>query len=159
METPGPGFLAGVQRGWKFRRAGGDGYWSKQASSIKSFCDTPPFCEHVLTQARMPNVIIQPPVWPPQQQLQQVPPMVTTVQEPWRHRRRYRRYPHHSPRHFHHVPQVQPVRGPDRGNVGRGRHILLQELRVPTRILQQDDDIIALPRIVPQGGLPSIIVP
>jgi hypothetical protein len=31
--------------------------------------------------------------------------------------------------------------------------------RVPTRILQQDNNILALPRIVPQGGLPSIIVP
>jgi hypothetical protein len=37
VETPGPGFLAGVQRGRKFRRPGGDGYWSKQASSIKIF--------------------------------------------------------------------------------------------------------------------------
>jgi hypothetical protein len=29
VETPGPGFLAGVQRGRRFRHAGGDGYWSK----------------------------------------------------------------------------------------------------------------------------------
>jgi hypothetical protein len=107
----------------------------------------------------MPNIIIQPPVWPPQQQLQQVPPIITTVQEPRRHKHWHWRYPHHSPRHFHHVPQVQPVRGPDRRNVARGRRILLRELRVPTRILQQGDDIIALPRIAPQGCLPSIIVP
>ena len=36
METPGPDFLAGVQRGWRFKHPGGDGYWSKQASRVCS---------------------------------------------------------------------------------------------------------------------------
>ncbi|KAF9647114.1 hypothetical protein BDM02DRAFT_3117613 [Thelephora ganbajun] len=48
--------------------------------------------EHALTQAQLPPIIIQPPVWLPQQQLQPVPPIVTTVHEPEMRRRGRRRY-------------------------------------------------------------------
>ena len=34
VETPAPDFLGGVQRGRKFKRPDGDGYWSKHVSSI-----------------------------------------------------------------------------------------------------------------------------
>ena len=37
VETPGPGFLQGVQRGRRGRHPGGDGYWSKHVSGI-CFC-------------------------------------------------------------------------------------------------------------------------
>ena len=50
-----------------------------------------------LARAQLPPIIIQPPVYPPQQ-LQQVPPVFTTVGEPHkRHRRRYRRSSSSSP--------------------------------------------------------------